>query len=166
MDADLTNRVVLVTGGSGGIGQEVVRAFRREGARVVLHYHTHEERAQTLAAEPGPACIALGADLTNEEAVQRLFRAGEDALRPIEILVANAGRWPPDDVPVSQMSLEQWNGTLATNLTSVFLCMREFFRGIISHGLTDPAAVFIGSTAGLIGEAGHADYAASKAGLT
>jgi 3-oxoacyl-[acyl-carrier protein] reductase len=166
MDAGLTNRVVLVTGGSGGIGQEVIRAFRREGARVVLHYHTHEERAQALAAEPGPAGAALGADLTNEEAVQRLFRAGEDALGPIEILVANAGRWPADDVPVSQMALEQWNDTLATNLTSVFLCMREFFRGIISHRLTDPAAVLIGSTAGLIGEAGHADYAASKAALT
>src|SRR5437868_6773441 len=109
MDAGLTDRVVMVTGASGGIGQEVVRAFRREGARVVVHYHTHEEPAQALAAEAGPACVAVGADLTDEEAVQRLFRTSEAALGPVEILVANAGRWPADDIPVSQMSLKQWN---------------------------------------------------------
>ena len=85
---------------------------------------------------------------------------------PVEILVANAGCWAPDDVPVSQMTLEQWNGTLASNLISVFLCMREFLRGIVKHRLTDPSAVLIGSTAGIFGEAGHADYAASKAALT
>src|SRR5262245_13669096 len=64
------------------------------------------------------------------------------------------------------MALKQWNDTLAANLTSVFLCMREFFRGIVKHGLSDPAAVLIGSTAAIFGEAGHADYAAAKAGLT
>ena len=101
-----------------------------------------------------------------QAAVQRLFMGSEAAMGPVEILVANGGRWPSDDVPVSQMTLEQWNGTLASNLTFVFFCMREFLRGIVKHRLTDPSAVLIGSTAGIFGEAGHADYAASKAALT
>src|SRR5262249_3743243 len=166
MDTDLAGRGVLVTGASGGIGGEVVRAFVREGARVVAHHATHPERALALAAELGPACIPLGADLTREDEVRRLFTETEERLGPLHVLVANAGMWPPRDTPVHEMTLEQWQGTLAVNLTSVFLCMREFFRGIVKHGLTDPAAVLIGSTAAVYGEAGHADYAAAKAGLT
>src|SRR5262249_59591029 len=71
-----------------------------------------------------------------------------------------------EDGPRHQMTLKQWNDTVAVNLTSVFLCAREFFRGIARHRLADPAVVLMGSTAGVFGEAGHADYAAAKAGLT
>jgi 3-oxoacyl-[acyl-carrier protein] reductase len=166
MDTGLAHRLVLVTGASGGIGQQVARAFVREGARCILHFHEHGDEARALARELGPGCVPLGADLTNEGAVQRLFSEAEAAAGPVDILVANAGLWPPDDVPLAHMSLEQWNRTLAVNLTSVFLCVREFFRGIVKHGLSDPAAVLVGSTAGLFGEAGHADYATAKAGLT
>jgi 3-oxoacyl-[acyl-carrier protein] reductase len=166
MDSGLNNRVVLVTGAPGGIGQEVVRAFRREGAQVIAHFRSQAERAVELAGEVGPTCVALGADLADEQQVERLFSEGEAALGPIEILIANAGKWPPDDVPLERMTLGQWNSTLADNLTSTFLCARAFFRGIVKHRLVDPAAVFVGSTAGLMGEAGHADYAAAKAGLT
>jgi 3-oxoacyl-[acyl-carrier protein] reductase len=166
MDTDLAGRVVLVTGASGGIGGEVVRAFVREGARVAAHYGQHAERAQALAEELGAACVPLGADVTREDEVARLFAEAEARLGPVQVLVANAGFWPPRDAPVHEMTLEQWHGTLAVNLTSVFLCTREFFRGIVKHGLADPAAVLIGSTAAVYGEAGHADYAAAKAGLT
>jgi 3-oxoacyl-[acyl-carrier protein] reductase len=166
MDTGLGNRVVLVTGASGGIGGEVVRAFVREGCRVVAHYGRHRERAEALARELGPACTPLGADLTAEAEVERLFAAAEQARGPIEVLVANAGYWPPDDVPLERMGLDQWNRTLGANLTSVFLCMRAFLRNVRKHRLADPAAVLVGSTAGLFGEAGHADYAAAKAGLT
>jgi 3-oxoacyl-[acyl-carrier protein] reductase len=165
MDTHLANRVVLVTGASGGIGGEIVRAFVREGARVVAHFGEHGERAKTLADELGSACVPLGADLTREAEVERLFAEIEAGLGPVEVLVANAGWWPPDEVPIADMTLAQWNATLAVDLTSVFLCMRSFFRGIRQHGLTDPAGVIVGSTAGIFGEAGHADYAAAKAGL-
>jgi 3-oxoacyl-[acyl-carrier protein] reductase len=165
MDSKLSNRVVLVTGASGGIGGEVVRAFVREGARVVAHFSEHGERASELARELGPACVPLGADLTLEADVDRLFAEIELGLGPVEILVANAGLWPPDDVPLHEMTLKQWDRTLAVNLTSVFLCLRAFLRGVAVHALADPAAVLVGSTAGMIGEAGHADYAAAKAGV-
>src|SRR5271165_6824924 len=107
METNLADRTVLVTGASGGIGGALGRAFAGEGARVVLHYHRHADRAEQLAHELGPTCRALGADLTNEQDVARLFTAAEQTLGPVQILVANAGIWPPDDVPIHQMSLSQ-----------------------------------------------------------
>ncbi len=166
MDAGLDRKVVLVTGASGGLGAAMVRAFAAEGARVAIHYHRQHEAAVALAAELNPAdCAVIGADLTDEAEVARLWRDAETQLGPIEIVVANAAIWPPDEVPLHRMSLEQWSRTVATDLDSVFLCLREFFRGIERHGLTDPAAVLIGSTAAVFGEAGHADYAAAKSGM-
>jgi 3-oxoacyl-[acyl-carrier protein] reductase len=166
MDSDLARRVVLVTGASGGLGGEMVRAFAREGARVAAHYGRNPERALALARELGPACVALGADLTQEAEVERLFADVEARLGPADVVVANAGYWPPDDVPLADMTLEQWNHTLSVDLTSVFLCMRRFLRAVRRFGLEDPAAVLVGSTAAVFGEAGHADYAAAKAALT
>jgi 3-oxoacyl-[acyl-carrier protein] reductase len=165
MDSKLSNRVVLVTGASGGLGGSLVRAFVQEGARVVAHFSEHPERAEELARELGSACVPLGADLTLEADVEHLFAEIEAGLGPVDVLVANAGFWPQDDIAVADMTLKQWDATLRINLTSVFLCAREFFRAIRKHGLSDPAAVLVGSTAGVFGEAGHADYAAAKAGL-
>jgi 3-oxoacyl-[acyl-carrier protein] reductase len=166
MDARLSGRVVLVTGASGGLGGDMVRAFAAEGARVVAHYGRNRARAEALAAEVGPDCVALGADLTRQAEVDRLFAEVEARLGPVAVLVANAGVWPPEDVPLADMTLARWEGTLAADLTSVFLCLRAFCRGVRQHGLVDPAAVLIGSTASIFGEAGHGDYAAAKAGLT
>jgi 3-oxoacyl-[acyl-carrier protein] reductase len=165
VDTKLASRVVLVTGASGGIGGEVVRAFVAEGARVVAQFSEHADRAAALTHELAGACVPLRADLTLEADVERLFDEIEAGLGPVEIVIANAGLWPPEDIPVADMPLKQWDKTLAVNLTSVFLCMREFFRRIEKHNIEDPAAVLVGSTAGIFGEAGHADYAAAKAGL-
>src|ERR1700730_9294895 len=121
MDAHLSNRVVLVTGASGGIGTELVRAFVREGARVVAHFSEHGDRAEKLTHELGASCVPLGADLTLEAEVERLFTEIEVGIGPAEILVAAAGHWPEHDTPLSRMTLKQWEQTLAVNLTSAFL---------------------------------------------
>lgn len=166
MNTQLTDKVVIVTGASGGIGGEVVRTFVREGARVVAHYNQNIAPAQQLVQELGSSCLALPADLTREEDVAALFAQTEKTWGPVQILVANAGKWPPHDTPIHEMTLEQWNDTLKVNLTSVFLCIRHFFQGIVKYELADPAAILVGSTAAIFGEAGHADYAAAKGGLT
>jgi 3-oxoacyl-[acyl-carrier protein] reductase len=166
MDAQLSGKNIVVTGASGGIGGEVVNEFIAEGANVVAHFFQNEKNALELASQLGSRCLPVKADLTQDDDVAALFAEAERAFGPVHVLIANAGKWPPDDVPVHEMSLEQWNSTLAVNLTSVFLCIRHFFRGIVKHKLQDPAAVLVGSTAAIFGEAGHGDYAASKAGLT
>jgi 3-oxoacyl-[acyl-carrier protein] reductase len=166
MDSGLRDKVVLITGASGGIGSGLVQAFAAEGARIVAHYAKNRERASALADDIGRGrCLALGADLCREDEVSRLFHHAEEGLGPVEILVANAGIWPAEEVPIADMPLARWKETLDTDLTSAFLCLREFFRGIRRSRLQAPAAVLIGSTAGIFGEAGHADYAAAKAGL-
>ena len=88
----------------------------------------------------------------------------------IQVLVVNHGIWPNDDVPISQMTLEQWNNTLSVNLTSSFLVIREYLRRLDSPAVSDAqrekaAIILVGSTAGKYGEAGHADYASSKSGM-
>ncbi len=161
MDTELRGRGVLVTGGAGGIGSAVVRAFAEEGARVAVHHHRSEDKARALAQEVGG--VALRADLTREADVDALVPEAVKALGRLDVLVANAGVWPPADEPVWQMSLERWHRTLAENLDSVFLSCRAFLRHVATTGTGN--IVLIASTAGLFGEAGHADYAAAKGAL-
>ena len=152
MDLGLAGKRVLVTGASGGIGGACARAFAAEGAEVVAHYHRGRERAEAL----GDVQL-VGADLTNEDEVARMFtEAGR-----LDVCAAVAGVWPSGDVPVSEMPLERWRATLDQNLTSVFLTARGFLAQLEGDG----ALVLIGSTAGIFGEAGHADYAAAKSGV-
>jgi 3-oxoacyl-[acyl-carrier protein] reductase len=158
----LEDKGVLVTGASGGIGAACARAFAAEGARVVVHYHRGEERARNVAAELGGAPV-LGADLTDEREVDRLFAAAREALGRIDVCAAVAGVWPSADVPVWELPLERWELTLRQNLTSAFLTARGFLREVERNGAG--SLVLVGSTAGLVGEAGHADYAAAKSAI-
>jgi 3-oxoacyl-[acyl-carrier protein] reductase len=161
METGLAGRGVLVTGASGGIGAACARAFAAVGARVLVHYHRGEDRARMLAAELGGAPVAQ-ADLTVEADAERLFAEARDALGAVEVCAAVAGVYPAADVPVWELPLDRFERTLRENLTATFLTARAFLGGLE----TGPAAlVLVGSTAGRFGEAGHADYAAAKAGI-
>ena len=164
MKSDLEGKVILVTGASGGIGSAIARRFAEEGAQVVLHYHKNRAGADELRRELGLAqTLVVRADLTKESDVHQLFAQSLKSFGRIDTLVANAGAWEPRDVPLQEMSLHQWNATQLGVLTSTFLCLREFFRIVAKQKCGN--AVLISSTAGVFGEAGHADYAAAKSAM-
>jgi 3-oxoacyl-[acyl-carrier protein] reductase len=153
METGLKGARVLVTGGSGGIGAACVRLFAAEGARVVVHCFRGRERAE---AAGGAAVVQ--ADLTVEAEVERMFAEAGN----LDVCAAVAGVWPTADVPVWELSLERWRETLDANLTATFLTARGFLRGL---GDREGSLVLVGSTAGIFGEAGHADYAAAKSAI-
>jgi 3-oxoacyl-[acyl-carrier protein] reductase len=164
MQADLAGKVVLVTGASGGIGSALARAFAAEGARLVLHAHRHPDRTRALARELASVeCLPVRADLRREAAVKRLFDRAVRRFGRVDVLVANAGAWENRNVALPDLPLRQWRATLDAVLTSAFLCAREFFRLVARQRRGN--LIFIGSTAAVFGEAGHADYAAAKAAL-
>src|SRR5215470_13051529 len=96
VNSGLAGKRVLVTGASGGIGSACARAFMEEGCEVVAHYHRGRERAEALGA-----AVALGADLTDEAEVERLF----EETGPLDVCAAVAGVWPSEDLPVWELSL-------------------------------------------------------------
>jgi 3-oxoacyl-[acyl-carrier protein] reductase len=162
METGLAGKRVLVTGASGGIGSACARAFAAERARVFLHYNGGLERVEAVSEELDGAPYGA-ANLTREDEVERLFDQALEALGGIDVCAAVAGRWPEEDVPVWRLSLERWDETLRGNLTVTFLTARAFLREVERSG--QGSLVLVGSTAGLFGEAGHADYAAAKSAL-
>ena len=162
METGLGGKRVLVTGASGGIGSACALAFAAEGARVFLHYNTGSERVQSLAQELGDA-PHFGADLTREDQVDALFERAVEELGGLDACVAVAGSWPEEDVPAWRLPLARWEETIRGNLTVTFLTARAFLREVERNG--HGSLVLVGSTAGLFGEAGHADYAAAKSAV-
>ncbi|CAL1697738.1 unnamed protein product [Somion occarium] len=169
MDVGLKDVHVLITGAAGGIGLETTRLYLKQGAKVSAHYRSKSCPLEPLVVEFGhDRIVCLQADLNCEDEVARVFNQANVAFGPVQIVIVNHGYWPNDDVPIARMTLEQWNATISTDLTSPFLVSRQFLRNLeeASAAVKDKAAiVMIGSTAGKYGEAGHADYAACKSAM-
>ena len=155
---------MVITGASGGIGAAIARRFAEEGAKLVLHYRSNQANVEALARELKPAeSIAVKADLVKETEVRKLVDRGLKRFGRIDTLIANAGSWESRDVPLHKMTSIQWRDTLDNVLTSTFLTLREFFKIVAIQKRGN--AVLISSTAGVFGEAGHADYAAAKSAM-
>jgi len=164
MDTSLSGKTILITGATGGIGQAMVKAFAAEVAQLVIHTRSQLNAAKALARElPANPSLVVSADLTREAAVKRMFQQATKRFGRIDVLVANAGAWEKRDVLLHEMSLRQWQATMDGVLTSTFLCLREFMRLVARQRRGN--AVLVSSTAGIFGEAGHADYASAKAAL-
>jgi 3-oxoacyl-[acyl-carrier protein] reductase len=157
-------RVALVTGAGRGIGRAVAEHLALAGCRVAVNYHSSAAEAEAVAAgivAGGGEALAVGADVSAEAEVAALFAAVEERLGPVEILVNNAGI--TRDGLLLRMSTADWDAVLATDLRSAFLCTRAALRGMLRARWG--RIISIGSVAGLVGNAGQANYAAAKAGL-
>lgn len=164
----LSGQAALITGGSRGIGAATVRMFISAGARVVFNYQKAEATAEKLAAECGANCAAVQCDLTGTDTAQQLVAATVNRFGRLDILVANHGVWPSDDVPIEKMSPEQWRNTLSVNLDSVFALIKHSVAQMKKQNRSESAAghiVLVSSTSGQRGEAYHCDYSATKGAL-
>jgi 3-oxoacyl-[acyl-carrier protein] reductase len=160
----LDGKTALVTGGSRGIGRAVALLLARAGADVALTYRTRSAEASAVAAEIerlGRRALTVGGDLADNSVVDRMAQTVGTAWRQLDIFVANAGIWPPDDVPLRDMTPAQWQSTTAANLDAAFLSTRAALRLMAPGG----RVVLVSSTAGQRGEAFHADYAATKGAM-
>ncbi|MEV7611999.1 3-oxoacyl-[acyl-carrier-protein] reductase [Streptomyces sp. NPDC089799] len=151
------SRSVLVTGGNRGIGLAVARAFAEAGDRVAVTYRTGEPPAELKEL----GCLAVTCDVTDAGAVERAFGEVEEAHGPVEVLVANAGI--TRDQLLIRMTEEDFTDVLDTNLTGVFRVVRRASREMMMA--RRGRIVLVSSVVGLLGSAGQANYAASKAGL-
>src|SRR5256714_30540 len=167
----LKNQSALVTGANSGIGEACALALGAAGANVVVNFHSNPEEAARVVDcinRSGSRAIAIRADVSREEEVQPMFAEMLMQFGTIDILVNNAGL--QRDAPFHEMTLQQWNTVISTNLTGQFLCAREAVREFLRRGvvpeISSAAGKFICMTSGheVIPWGGHVNYAASKGG--
>lgn len=165
----LSGKVALISGGSRGIGAATVRMFAAAGARVGFSYRSARSQAETLAKECGATvCYPIASDLNTPEAARTLVAETVRHFGRLDILVANHGVWPEQDVPVERMTDEQWRSTLSINLDGVFGLVKHAVAQMKSQPRTKAPAghiVLISSTSGQRGEAFHCDYSATKGAI-
>ncbi|MFZ4644953.1 MAG: 3-oxoacyl-ACP reductase family protein [Gemmataceae bacterium] len=161
---DLSGKVALVTGASQGLGSATTRALHAAGATVVINFFPDPDkvngsRAQVLAAELGERSLFVGADVRDPGAVDRMFEAVRASLGGIDIVVNNAAVLR--DRTIRNMTDEDWQAVIDTNLTGVFHMNRAAAR----HLRDDGRIVSMASIAATVGFFGQANYAAAKAGV-
>lgn len=162
MYTGLNDSVVLVTGGAGGIGEAICRAFATEGSQVIVHYHESSENAQKIANEING--ISIKADLRDSNQAISLINTIVEKYGKLDICIANAGYYPTESLPLWEIDNDRWNETILSNLGIAVNTARGFLLEASRAG--SGSLVFVGSTAGIYGESGHSDYAAAKGAIT
>ena len=167
MDLGLKGKVVLISGASGGIGSAAAKMFDAEGAKQVLTYLNDERgkvEIEDLKKQLKGEYITFPANLLKEEDIDLLFQKADEKFGRIDILVPVAGAWSSERF-VADRTLEEWNLTFSLNSTASFLLCRGFFRNLRKYKGDNASIVMVGSTAGVVGEAKHHDYAATKSAI-
>lgn len=160
----LAGKIALVTGSGQGIGRAAARHLAQAGADIIINYRSNADAAAEATAsiqEMGRRCIAIQADVSQEEEVTRLFNEATRELGPITILVNNAGT--TRDKLIIQMSLADFEHVMDSNLRSTFLCTKAALRSMMRARWG--RIVNVVSVAGLLGPAGQSNYGASKAAI-
>lgn len=161
---NLDNKVALVTGASRGLGKAVAVKLASCGARVAVNYLSSDEEAKKVSRETaglGSQAMLCKADVSEEEAVRRMTRQIVKEWGKIDILVNNAGI--VRDTLILRMSGEVWDEVMNTNLRGAYLCTKYALRPMMDQGWG--RIINIASLAGLVGNAGQANYSAAKGGL-
>ena len=164
MAIDLSGRTALVTGSSSGIGAAIAKELASAGAQVAVHYRGNADGAAVVAEEiraAGGTCAIFQADVSDVAQAAELVKQVQDTLGGLDILVNNAGT--TRDTLLLTMSEEAWDTVIAANLKSVYAVSRAALRGMVRKRWG--RIVNISSVVGLTGQAGQANYAASKAGI-
>lgn len=164
MDLGLAGKVVVVTGASRGIGQEIALTFAKEGANLVVHYNTSEEGAADTvrqAQELGVKAVALKADVSKSEDVTRLFEQIKDHYGTVDVLVNNASRVLGG--PTVSFSDKHWRKQMGSCLDGTFFCSREALKIMIEK--RSGKIINISSVGGLRPFIETAAYSAAKAGV-
>jgi len=157
-------RVAVVTGGGRGIGRAVAVRLAKEGANVAISYRSNDAAAEEVAKEvraAGALCEIFKGDVASPEDVDALFKGVGEALGQVEILVNNAGL--TRDNLMMRMKESEFDEVLRTNLKGTYLCTRAALRPMIRARWG--RIINVSSVVGLVGNAGQANYAASKAGI-
>ncbi|MFW5740829.1 MAG: SDR family NAD(P)-dependent oxidoreductase [Myxococcota bacterium] len=171
MDLQLRDKCVLITGAAGGIGRALAQTFADEGARLALHAFGHFDELEPWIRERGwqQCAVPVRADVRAPDKIEAAVQDAADVLGRLDVAVVNAGVWPPEDMPLTEMSVERIRDTIDTNLLGAIWTARAFLRCLAQRGPRSEGhgacLVFIGSTAGRFGEAGHVDYAVTKSAL-
>jgi 3-oxoacyl-[acyl-carrier protein] reductase len=161
---DLTGKVAVITGASGGIGSAVGLRLAEAGAHIVANYNTRADSAKALVDQiksNGGEAIAVQADVSKASDVKAMFEETISTFKKVDILVNNAGIIR--DNLLMRMTDDQWDEVVNTNLRSAFLCTREAIRPMIRNRWG--RIVNVSSAIALTGNVGQSNYAASKAGL-
>ena len=165
MNTGFRSKHVVVTGASSGIGFDSTSCFLAEGAKVTACYKSDLRNLATLSDSYPEQLNVVKVDVRNESEVTFLFDKANTVFGRVDVTVANAGITFHEGVAVHEMSIEQWQKTLAVNLTGGFLCAKHFFANLKKYPGDDASLVLVGSTSGEFGEAWYCDYSTSKAGL-
>jgi len=157
-------RVALVTGGSRGLGRAIAIRLAEAGHRLAVNYANNADAAEKVVAEieeRGGEAVSLQADVSQSDQVERLFAETGERLGPVSVLVNNAGI-TKDDL-LLRMSAADFDRVIDTNLKSTFLCTKAALRSMLRARWG--RVISIASVAGVVGNPGQANYAASKAGM-
>jgi 3-oxoacyl-[acyl-carrier protein] reductase len=159
---DLSGRVAIVTGASRGIGRATALALARQGASVVAAARGDHAAAVAAAIEAGGGrAVAVAVDVTDPAAVERMAATAAERFGRVDVLVNNAGI--TRDQLMLRMKRDDWDAVVATNLTAAYTCVQAVLRPMIKQRAG--RIITISSVVGQTGNAGQANYAASKAGL-
>jgi len=158
----LNDKVAIITGGTRGIGKGIVTQFVNEGAKVAFSYRSSDVEAKKIVDDLGAdQVIAVQSDASKMEDAQQLVQTTLDTFDRIDILINNAGI--TKDNLMLRMTEEQWDGVIAVNLKSVFNLTKSVLRTMLKQ--RSGSIINMGSVVGVFGNAGQANYAASKAGI-